>query len=544
MTTGRKQKELLAAALREQGLREKKARHRERGGLLHFVRDLWGVLEPGRPFVEGWAVEALCRHLEAITRKEIGPRILANVPPGFMKSMLVNVFWPAWEWGPMDMAHLRYVSFSYAAHLTERDNRRFLMLLQSQEFKELYTHVQLVKAGEVLVSNTKHGWKLATSVGGVGTGERGDRILLDDPHNVAEAESDKVRTSTVSWFREAMSNRLNDLETGVIVIIMQRVHEDDVSGNILDSELPYLHLCVPMEYEEDRHCSTPIWEDPRTVDGELAWPERFPAKTLAEFKANPFLWSGQYQQSPAPRGGGMFRRDYWVAWDSKYYPKFSLVVASLDSSFTKRESNDPNGFTVWGLYHNEKTGKPQVMLVTAWRKHLEMHGPRVEREVWETTPQYEARTQATWGLVEWVAYSCRKFKVEKLLVENKASGLSVAQELVRLYSNEGWGVELVTPIGDKEARGHAVVHLFAEGLVVAPTTVDDQGMKMWRPWAELVINEMAVFPRGKRKDLTDSATQALQWLRRNNLMKTIEEDKREKDEEVVYRKPEEALYEV
>ncbi len=203
---------------------------------------------------------------------------------------------------------LRYVSFSYSAHLTERDNERFRDIVRSPLYRRMYGDVvALTSEGKIKVANTKTGWKFASSVGGVGTGERGDRVLLDDPHNVKEAESEAVRSDTVRWFRESMQNRLNDLRTGAIIVIMQRVNEYDVSGCIIEDYPDYMHLCIPMEYEVGRHCATYVdgeefWSDPRDEDGELAWPERYPADLLAPFRTLPYLWAGQYQQRPEPRG--------------------------------------------------------------------------------------------------------------------------------------------------------------------------------------------------------------------------------------------------
>ena len=256
------------------------------GGLYSFVKYFWHILEPENPMVSGWAMEAICEHLEAVTYGEI-TRLLINVPPGFSKSLLTDVFWPAWCWA-IGRGHLRYVTFSYSSSLTERDNRRFGDLVTCKEFRDIYGRdVRIIKKGDTLVTNSRKGWKLASSVGGVGTGERGDIVILDDPNNVKEAESDIVRNETNRWFRESMSNRLNNMERGAIVIIMQRVHAEDVSGLILDLGLDYCHLMIPMELDVARCLNedgtareTQIgWVDPRLVptalddcDGELAWP--------------------------------------------------------------------------------------------------------------------------------------------------------------------------------------------------------------------------------------------------------------------------------
>jgi hypothetical protein len=178
-----------------------------RGSLLNFVRYYWHVLEPPkRKLVEGWPLEAVALHLEAITFGDIR-RLLINVPPGFMKSLMLNVFWPAWEWGPMNMPYLRHLAFSYAQDLTTRDNNKLVKLVTSPQFQALWgDRFTMVKTGEHRPENDKTGFVLATSVTGVSTGERGDRVRLDDPHNVVKIESDDVMEKTVRFFRESMSN--------------------------------------------------------------------------------------------------------------------------------------------------------------------------------------------------------------------------------------------------------------------------------------------------------------------------------------------------
>ncbi len=538
------------------------------GGLVAFVRYFWKVLEPETPFVDGWPLWAMCEHLEAVTFGEI-TRLLMNVPPGFMKSLLVDVFWPAWEWGPMDMAHLRYVAFSYTASLTERDNGSFGDLCASPEFQALYRdRVYLVTRGLTKVSNRKRGWKLASSVGGVGTGQRGNRVILDDPHNVKEAESEPVRTETVRWFREAMSNRLNDLDRDVIVIIMQRVHEDDVSGAILSLGLDYVHLMIPMEYEWERQTdgdgdavATVIgWTDPRyeaadpdADEGECAWDARFPPHVRARTKLEigPYAWAGQYQQAPAPRGGGIFQRDWWQLWeppDGKF-PTFEYLIASLDSAFTEDEQNDPSGLTIWGVFTDAEKQR-RIMLVHAWRKHLAFSADRRKLmpfpegnrflwtgNSWRSNPEWtrwRQRTMEHWGLIEWVDDTCSRFKVDRLLIEAKASGISAAQELGNRYGRKAWAIELCPVSGDKYARAQACQPTFSQLLVFAPA----------RDWSEMVIDEMAVFPKGKYKDLTDSSTQAIKHLRDRGLAQTDEESHAAELETVMHRPRPKPLYAV
>lgn len=532
-----------AAAKRELMLREERARQSNPdGGLLHFVRYFWSVLEPNRPLIEGDALEAIALHLEAVTRGEI-KRLLINVPPGFMKSMLVNVFWPAWEWAAAGLSSMRYVTFSYATHLTERDNARFRDIIRSQRFQELWGHaVSLSEDGKIKVANTATGWKFASGFKGVGTGERGDRVILDDPHNIKEGESEAVRGETVRWVREAISNRLNDMDNGVIVVVMQRVHEEDVSGALIEDDIGYVHLMIPMEYDPSRHCATSIgWSDWRTEDGELAWPERFSAKTVADLKRTlgPYAYTGQYQQTPEPRGGGIFKRDWWkmYALDPRGKPLLPphFMVASLDPAYTNKQENDPSGFTVWGVF-KDVDGHQKVALIHAWQKRLELHGQDVERRIGETEASYVSRSKPTWGLVEWVANDCKRLQVDLLLIESKASGLSVAQEIRRLYRSAKWGVQTVDPGGlDKRARAYSVQHLFADGSIYAPD----------RDWADMVISEFAKFRGlpGDEDNLVDSGTQALKHLRDTGLLLRREEALEDERELAKYRRPLEPLYE-
>lgn len=514
-------------------------------GLYNFIDHFWDVLEPDAELQKGWALLAMCKYLNAVSDGRI-TRLLINVPPGSMKSLLVNVFWPAYEWLVLDRGSLRYISFSYGSHLTERDNEKLGDLLASNKAQELFPNFQLRARGKQKVSNYRTGFKFATSVGGVGTGERGDRVLLDDPHNVKEAESDTVRTETVRWFREAMSNRLNNMTTSVIVVIMQRVHEDDVSGNIIAEELGYVHLMIPMEFEPDRRTVTYLggklfWADPRTVDGQCFWPERFPPASVVECKLlGEHAYAGQYQQRPEPRGGGLFKRAYWRRYPMPdgQYPRPYFVLASLDGAFTEKKENDPCGFTCWGAFHDDEGNKAAITL-TAWRKHLPLHKNVRPKEPDEPWLHYKHETEKDWGLVQWMHYECLRWGgVNKLLIENKANGLDVSNELLRLFSWAQFVVELCDPKrNDKFARALAVQPVFAEGLIY---TIDE---RLKRQWPETLITDMALFPRGRFDDQVDSTTQALKWLRKNGMLVMAEEKRRDLIQQEEYRQRQMPLYE-
>lgn len=417
----------------------------------------------------------------------------------------------------MKLPHLRYVTFSYSASLTERDNGKFRDLILHPEFQMMYRdQVKVRKTGETKVSNYQHGWKLASSVGGVGTGERGDRIILDDPHNVKESESETVRNETIRWFRESMSSRLNNMEKGAIVIIMQRVHESDVSGTILENEFPYVHLIIPMEFVWDANDDgepyaneigwvDPRWRaDPEDCDGALAWPTLWPQNAVdALVKVlGPYAAAGQLQQTPEARGGGILKREFWQPWSGKF-PAFSYVFASMDGAFTEDENNDPSALTIWGVFENE-AGHNRAMLIFAWRKFLEFEGQRLKPEEGENQRDFMARQMKEWGLIEWTAHTCSYWKVDRLLIEAKASGISAAQSLQKRYRNRNWAVELTGVKGDKTSRMIAVQPTLSNKMVYAP---------LERDWCRMVVDEAAVAPFGKHDDLTDTLTQALKHMR-------------------------------
>lgn len=518
-----------------------------------------------------------------------------------MKSLTTNVFFPAWLWGPMNMPSTRFLAASYSQKLTRRDNIRFRQIITSEKYRAYWGDVFAPSEDTfttVEVGNNKRGWKLATSIGGAVTGYRGDIVLLDDPNSVQEAESDAIREHTNDWFRETLPSRLNDAARSSIIVIQQRTHELDVSGTIIDLGLDYTHLVIPAEYDTSRHCVTvlrwdndtgeeEIWQDPRGLDefgqpltgaaldaqeGALAWEARFPATELKKLKdaLGPYAYAGQYLQSPNPRGGGIFKTAWWREWPPvewpeerrwqflKDYPKMSYVVASLDPSLTEKKQNDPSALTIWGIWKDNSgiaidtlitdangfgrivgPEEPRIMLMWAWQKRLQLHGPPVEKPAdltmaeWNS-PRYLPDRQKDWGLVEWVAHSCRMYNVDLLLIENKAGGEHVVTELHNMLSGWEWAIQLSDPGNfDKVARAHGVVHLFSNGLVYGPLQKD---------WCDEVIHQAARFPRGKNDDLVDSMTQALRHLRDTRWALRKEEVAQQFEEELRYFKNSRPLY--
>jgi predicted phage terminase large subunit-like protein len=305
--------------------------------LAEFVRLGWHVLEPVARYVHGWHIDAICEHLEAVTAGTI-PRLLINVPPGTMKSLIVSVFWPAWEWGPCGMSSMRYLTTSWKSDFVDRDARRMRDLVASEWFQAHWPEVQLVRAGETSFSNTATGNREGMAFKGLTSG-RGDRLIIDDPHSTETAESDAEREKAIRIFRESVPTRINDPERSAIVVVMQRLHSNDVSGQILALHLDYVHLMLPMEYEPERRCVTVTgFADPRTYDGQLLCPERFSRVEVDRLKATMggIAVAGQFQQRPTPRGGGLFKRAWFAGKVIKQAPPGTLWCRHWDLAATKK----------------------------------------------------------------------------------------------------------------------------------------------------------------------------------------------------------------
>ncbi|HSU66593.1 MAG TPA: hypothetical protein VLJ39_06965, partial [Tepidisphaeraceae bacterium] len=278
-----------------------------------FIKLAWPVLEPATSYVDGRHIHAVAEHLEAVTRGQI-QNLLINLPPRHMKSLTVSVFWPAWEW--IAAPHRKWLFASYAASLSVRDSVRCRRLIESPWFQSLWgDRFQLTtdQNEKMRFDNDRSGSRIATSVGGAATGEGGDRVVVDDPHNVTERESDSIRRATLEWWDQTMSTRLNDPKTGARVIVMQRIHEKDLAGHVIEQG-GYEHLYLPAEFEAGRRCVTSLpWADERTIERELLWPERISEFQISDFKLRlgPSGYAGQFQQRPVPAGGARFQREWF-----------------------------------------------------------------------------------------------------------------------------------------------------------------------------------------------------------------------------------------
>lgn len=278
--------------------------------LYEFVQQAWHIIEPDQTFLAGWHIAEICRHLESVVAGTIR-NLLINLPPGHCKSRICNVFLPAWVFTRQPSA--RFFHASYAQELATRDSVDCRYIIESEWYRRQWGHIVRLTEDlnqKIKFGTTAHGWRMATSVGGRGTGEHPDFIIVDDPHNVRQAESDAERQDCLRWWDATIASR--GLIRGVRkVVIMQRLHVSDLSGHILERG-GFDHICLPYRFEPDRMAPTTLgWSDPRTTPGAILWPE-IPEQMQNAFNGfPPRLDAGQLQQRPVPEGGAMFRREWF-----------------------------------------------------------------------------------------------------------------------------------------------------------------------------------------------------------------------------------------
>lgn len=449
--------------------------------LVSFVKLAWSILHPSVPYVHGWHIELICRHLEAITFGEFieqgyENRLLINEPPGTMKSLLVNVFWTAWEWGPAKMPWIMNIGTSYRGENCARDCSRTRDLIQSEWYQKLWP-LKLTKVGEQHIENIHRGSYRGIPFGSL-TQFRADRLKIDDPHSVDTAESDIERARTTLRFRESATTRLNDPKTSAIIIIMQRLHEQDIAGTALALELGYTHLRLPMEYEVDNPCKTPFGEDQRTKEGELLFPARFPRKVVERDKhaMGDHAVAGQFQQRPSSREGGMFKRADFKIVDAIPADCIKNRVRRWDLAATvQRQGKNPD-FTA-SVRMSRCDGKFYIEDVTEFRAE-----PRKVRN----------------AIISAAASDGKSCKI--IIPEDPGqAGKDQAQSIVS--ENAGYIIKAVRESGDKATRAEPLAAQNGAGNVYL----------LRAPWNEKFIHQMCAFPAG-HDDMFDAASGAFNEL--------------------------------
>lgn len=477
------------------------------GSLRLFTAAAWHLVEPSE-FIPNWHIDAICEHLEAVSAGDIKD-LLITMPPRHSKSLLVAVIWPAWEW--ITLPHNRWVFNSYSFGLSVRDSIKRRKILQSQWFHQRWANKFALipeQNTKIRYENDRHGFMLASSVGGSNTGEGGERIIADDPHNVKKAESEVERQTAVDWWNITMSTRRNSA-AAARVVVQQRVHEGDVAGDIIEKG-GYVHLNLPTEFgfAGGTRCKTSWtvgatgvehhWEDPRTVDGELLNPARFNHKDNEEAKINlgDYQYAAQHGQNPTPPKGQIIQAQ-WL----KYYggpgqpsiPDFQrsthpfTPLFSLDCAFKEHKDTDFVAGLGWAMFGADIYLMPICI-------HKRLNFPDTIDAVAEFVGGKSLEGDKSFpGIYPWM-----KIK----LVEDKANGSAVLDTLRHRIP----GMIAYEPgSANKQSRLTSASWRFRAGNVFLPH-------ESICPWIKEYVYELCAFPKAKKDDYVDATSQALLFI--------------------------------
>jgi predicted phage terminase large subunit-like protein len=451
--------------------------------LREFVQAAWPVLEPETPFLANWHVDAICEHLEAIATEDLR-RLIINVPPGTAKSMIVSVLWPAWMWHWRP--GWRSIFSSYDMQLALRDAVKSRMVLTSGWYQDtfrpqwVFTSDQNVKG---YYRNSRMGERLALSVG-LGTGFRANCVCVDDPLKVMDAHSETKLDEAIAWWDTSMSSRLNDLKRGAHVIIMQRLHDRDLTGHVLAKESGYQLLALPSEFDPKRRARTvtisgKVWEDPRAEPGELLFPALFPADVLEQAKKDLGSWNyaAQHQQRPLPATGGIFQRRWFQFYRRRELPPvWHEKIQSWDMAFKKTTDSDYVVGQTWA-----RLGANCYLMR---ERRGRMGFPETKRAV---VGEANATPEASLKLIE-----------------DKANGPAIISELRD-------SVEGLVPVSDPGgvlAQAWAVSPMVEAGQVWLPHPEEWPEVEEW-------LTEVCGYPKAAHDDRVAAFTQAIQRLQQH-----------------------------
>ena len=453
------------------------ARRRLSESLHAFMKAAWKEVEPETDFVDGWHLECICEHLEAVTKGHLR-NLVINMPPRHCKSLLCGTFWPAWVWARTPSK--KWLCSSYSFGLAVRDSLRMRRLVEGRWYRARFDDFRLRadQNQKGRFENESGGYRIATTVLGAATGEGGDYIVVDDAHKVLEAQSDRARNAVIEWWDQTMSTRGNDPKTVARVVVGQRVHEDDLCGHLRERG-DYEHLILPAEWDGQIRKTSIGWRDPRSEQGDLLWEARFGRPEIDEIKRalGSFASAAQLQQAPTPQEGGMIKGGWFHYYDE--VPRCTRVIQSWDTAFKAGVGSYVCG-QAWGIHQGNYYLLDQ------------------ERGRWGFTDTLRA-----------IERMCSRHPdCIEVLVEDAANGPAIIDSLRGRVN----GIIPIRPDGSKQARLSAVSPLFESGQVFIPRNA---------PWLIDYEIEMTQFPMAKHDDQVDATSMALRRLSRGGGMSIL-----------------------
>lgn len=427
------------------------------------------TVHPGTHFLPNWHIDLLADYLEACRRGEI-KRLIINLPPRSLKSITVSVAWPAWILGKDPGARILAASYGHA--LAGKHAKDCRLLMESGWFRRLFSKTR-IQAGEnekQKFVTTQRGFRLATSVGAAMIGEGGDVLIVDDPLNPRQAMSATQREHANAWFGQSFSTRLNDPSEGVIVVVMQRLHAEDLTGYLLAKESGHwevLSLPAILETPLSLHIGG---KRIALETGAALHPERLGLQTLAEIRAEigAMAFAAQYQQQPLPEMG-IVRAEWLKRFAPQDVPEGAALLQSWDTASKAASHHDQSACATFAVSGS------RCYLLDLWSGRLEY--PELKAKVEELASRYQPAT---------------------ILVEDQGSGQQLIQEL-------GLPITPVHPKEGKETRLRQAAPLLETGKVFLPRTAH---------WLAEFEAELIGFPHAKHDDQLDAFVQGLLWMSR------------------------------
>ena len=443
-----------------------------------FVERVFVELNRGTAYADNFHIGVLCAEFEAVRRGET-TRLIINVPPRSLKSIIASVAFPAFVLGHKPTK--KFIGISYGQDLSEVLSRQCRQVMLSAWYQRVFPLAALSpdRRSAHDFETTSGGGRLATSVGGAITGLGGDFLVVDDPIKPEDALSDTERSKANRWFDSTLSQRLNDKVTGSVIVVMQRLHEDDFTGHVLrQEEWRHVSFAAIASADERHFVRTPYGSYTHMrAEGEALHPGREPLEVLERLRRTmgTAFFSAQYLQAPMSLGGNIVKEAWFPRFDLDSPPKFDKIFQSWDTASKVAELRDYSVCTTWGL-----KGKHRY-LISVYRERLEY--PDLKRAVRRLALLHQATT---------------------IVIEDRVSGVPLYQDLRR----EGMrGLVAYNPKRDKEVRLHAQTPEMEDGLVHLPISA---------PWLKVYLYELMSFPKGSYDDQVDSTSQALDWARNGN----------------------------
>ncbi|WP_300395760.1 phage terminase large subunit [Henriciella sp.] len=444
-----------------------------------FLEKVFHEVSPGDEFVDNWHLDAITWHLRQCAEGSVRNLIITQ-PPRSLKSICASIAFPAWLLGQDPKK--RIVCVSYSQELSLELARKFRQVIESDWYARLFPSMRLAKRAEHDIQTTRGGGRLATSVGGTLTGRGGDVLIIDDPIKPEDARSESARRQAIEWYGGTLSSRRNNARTAVTILVMQRLHEEDLAGHLLESAT-FRHLDLPAIAQEDLQVPTGPSETHAFSQGDLLQPLREDKAVLDEMRRTmgSLVFSAQYLQRPVPAEGNLIKKRWFPEYSAK--PEDGQVLQSWDTASSVQNSAD------YSACVTAVASDGRLCIVDVFRERLAY--PDLKREIIDRALRFGAAT---------------------VLLEDAGSGKHLLAELKRSSD-----VDLPTfigrkPEGAKEQRMEAASAMIEAGDVLLPREA---------PWVSVFLGEILAFPNARHDDQVDALSQMINWYRLRSGFPTI-----------------------